>query len=67
MTNLIIIFNSFFEYGFITAGTNSSSGFDDDDSNNEDKAHYWEYMTSHFSQLDSVKYINFYYEGATTS
>ena len=29
--------------------------------------HYWEYMTIQFSELDSVKYINFYYDDASTS
>lgn len=29
--------------------------------------HYWEYMTMLFSQLDSVRYINFYYEEASTN
>ncbi len=29
--------------------------------------HYWEYMTIKFSELDSVRYINFYYEEASTN
>lgn len=84
---MIIIFNSFFEYGFIRRGatTTSSSGMQGKSSSNEDggepmvdwteqsnplsrvQQHYWEYMTIQFSEeLDSVNYINFYYEDATT-
>jgi hypothetical protein len=29
--------------------------------------HYWEYITMQFNDLDSVRYINFYYEEASTN
>ena len=78
ITNIIIIFNSFFEYGFLRKSNNSSSGgakssYTDEwaDSNDSSQLgrieHYWEYMTMQFNELDSVRYINFYYEDATTN
>jgi hypothetical protein len=78
ITNIIIIFNSFFEYGFLRKSANSSSGgakssYTDEwaDSNDSSQLgrieHYWEYMTMQFNELDSVRYINFYYEDATTN
>jgi len=41
---------------------------DGDDSNQLGRIeHYWEYVTMQFTQLDSVRYINFYYEEASTN
>jgi len=55
ITNVIIIFNSFFEYGFLRKSNSSSTGgkssytdewADGDDSNQLGKIeHYWEYVT----------------------
>ena len=77
MTNIIIIFNSFFEYGFLRKSSSSSSlgkssyseeWADADDSNQLGKIeHYWEYVSTQFTDLDSVRFINFYYEEATTN
>ena len=81
VTNLIIIFNSFFEYGFTRGLGSSSSGHmrsgspaDDEWADSHDSSnpltrvtHYWEYMTIQFSELESVRYINFYYEDASTN
>ena len=78
ITNIIIIFNSFFEYGFLRKSSSSSMGgksssltdewADGDDSSQLGKIdHYWEYMTMLFTELDSVRYINFYYEDASTN
>jgi len=91
--NLIIIFNSFFEYGFIHGergrknARSSSSGGGEEGSgltSSEDHEsfsreasrdlesssgikHYWDYIAMNFTHLESVKYINFYYEEASTS
>ncbi len=77
VTNLIVILNSIFEYGFIKANSGGDETFSEDDdydvefeSDREPTelfSHYWEYITVHFSSLDSVRYINFYYKEATTS
>lgn len=77
ITNIIIIFNSFFEYGFLhksnSSSTGKSSSYADEWADGNDSGqlgrieHYWEYMTMLFSQLDSVRYINFYYEQASTN
>ncbi|CDW86501.1 UNKNOWN [Stylonychia lemnae] len=77
ITNVIIIFNSFFEYGFLHKSISSSSGksssyadewADGDDSNQLGRVeHYWEYMTVQFTDLDTVRYINFYYEEASNN
>ena len=82
MKNVIVILNSIFEYGFIRARGKFTSGEDtfsedeeEDDydvefeSNSEPSelySHYWEYITVHFSDLDSVRYINFYNKDATS-
>ena len=80
MTNVIVILNSIFEYGFIrTRGAGDDVFSEDDDEDEYDAefesdrepmelfSHYWEFITVHFSDLDSVRYINFYYKEATTS
>jgi hypothetical protein len=76
--NIIVILNSVFEYGFIRAIINSDGTFSEDEDDydvefesdreqTELYSHYWEYITVHFSDLDSVRYINFYYKEANTS
>jgi hypothetical protein len=76
--NIIVILNSVFEYGFIRAITNRDETFSEDEDDydvefesdreqTELYSHYWEYITVHFSDLDSVRYINFYYKEANTS
>jgi hypothetical protein len=59
ITNIIIIFNSFFEYGFLRKSHSSSTGgqssytdewADGDDSNQLGRIeHYWEYITMQFT------------------
>ena len=81
ITNLIVLLNSIFEYGFLRKGTlddqdNTFSDNEDDDNEDYDNEfdhdlggatfnHYWDYITVNFSTLPSVRYINFYYEEAT--
>lgn len=83
ITNIIIIFNSFFEYGFLRRSNSSSTGggggplrssYTDEWADSGDSGqlgrveHYWEYMTMQFTgDLDSIRYINFYYEDASTN
>ncbi len=58
---MIIIFNSFFEYGF----RSEQGATPDSDEEEPEQGHYWDYLTTHFD-FDSVKFINFYYEEATS-
>jgi len=77
ITNIIIIINSFLDYGFLRRSNTSSSGakssYTDDyiesvDSNSFSRAdHYWEFITMLFNDFYSVRYINFYYEEASTN
>jgi hypothetical protein len=78
VTNVIVILNSIFEYGFIRAMGNGEETFSEDEDSYDVEcesdreqielySHYWEYITVHFSDLDSVRYINFYYKEAPTS
>jgi hypothetical protein len=46
--NLIIVINSFFEYGFTENGPESKKRV----------THYWELVTEYFSSYSSVAYIN---------
>ena len=46
--NLIVIINSFFEYGFVPRGPDS----------NYTVSHYWELLTEYFGSYSSVQYIN---------
>jgi hypothetical protein len=85
ITNLIVLMNSIFEYGFLKrSGSHydrDNTFSDDDEEDEEDNEdydnefdhdmggpafkHYWDYITVNFSTLNSVRYINFYYEEAT--
>jgi len=74
--NLIIIFMSFFEYGFLRRSNTSSSGKssytdeipEDMEGNMLQRVeHYWEYLTLTFPDLDTIKYINFYYDEANSN
>lgn len=79
ISNTILIFNSFFEYGFLnrsssySSSSNARSSFADEWGSSHDSGsirrveHYWEYLTMQFSHLESVRYINFYYEEAKSN
>ena len=78
VTNVIVILNSIFEYGFISVKSNGGESYSEDEDDYDVEfesdreqielySHYWEYITVHFSDLDSVRYINFYYKEAPTS
>ncbi len=74
---MIIIVNSFFEYGFMRRGKPMSSGEGSSSMTPDEEeewsggplssiCHYWEYITINFPEIESVLYINHYYEEATT-
>lgn len=76
ITYSIIIFNSFFEYGFLRRQSSSSSmgqrssytnEFDSSENPFAKVDHYWEYLTMVLNHLDTVRYINFKYEDASNS
>ena len=84
ITNLIVIVNSFYEYGYIRhkRGINisKSDGEDEEeDYDNEENLslddrddewttnHYWDYVMKTFSELETVRYINFFYDEASTN
>lgn len=73
---MIVILNSIFEYGFIRVNDDAYSEEDSYDVEFESDreaagelifSHYWEYMTVHFSDLETVRFINFHYKEAKTN
>lgn len=80
ITNLIVIVNSFFDYGYIRhkRGIVMSRSDAEDDSDEQDISlddwdvegttnHYWDYVMKTFSELETVRYINFFYDEASTN
>ena len=81
ITNLIVIVNSFFDYGYIRHKRGfemSRSDAEDEDEDEQDLSleewdeegttnHYWDYVMKTFSDLETVRYINFFYDEASTN
>ena len=84
ITNLIVIVNSFYEYGYIrhkrgidisrSDGEDEDDEYDDEEDLSQDDRHeegttnhYWEYVMKTFSDLETVRYINFFYDEASSN